>query len=104
MWRPWHAALWAEAAVLTDDQDAGDRIHRAYLMTLENPIAAAIVHRAAALAGERSELIQAATALHDAGCRYQWARTLVILGGEHRARGESVLAAMGATPMVWLPE
>jgi predicted ATPase/DNA-binding CsgD family transcriptional regulator len=104
MWRPWQAALWAEAAVLTDDQNAGDRIHRAYLMTLENPIAAAIVHRAAALAGDRSDLIQAATALHDAGCRYQWARTLVFLGGEHRARGESVLAAMGATPMVWLPE
>jgi hypothetical protein len=45
-----------------------------------------------------------AAALQDAGCRYQWARTLVFIGGEHRARGESVLATMGATPMVWPPE
>jgi hypothetical protein len=73
-------------------------------MTVDNPIAAAIVHRAAALAGDRDELISAAAALRAAGCRYQWARTLVCIGGEHRARGESVLAAMGATPMAWPPE
>ena len=45
-----------------------------------------------------------AAALEAAGCRYQWARTLVFIGGEQRAHGESMLATMGATPMVWPPE
>jgi hypothetical protein len=99
MWQPWYAALWAEVAVMSGHPDAGARIHRARLMTRENPIAAAIVDRAAALAGERAGLIQAAAALAAAGCRYQWARTLVLIGGEQRVRGESTLAAMGAAPM-----
>jgi hypothetical protein len=101
MWRPWYAALWAEAAVLAGHRDTGDRIHRARMMTQDNPIAAAIVDRAAALAGDGGELAAAATALAAAGCRYQWARTLVFAGGAQRRRGESVLAEMGATPMVW---
>ena len=52
MWRPWYAALWAEAAVVTGHPDAADRIRRARLATWDNPVAAAIVERAAALAGE----------------------------------------------------
>jgi len=103
MWRPWVAALWAEAAVLTGHDHAAERIDRARLATVDNPIAAAIVDRAAALAGNPGALIPAAAALQAAGCRYQWARTLVLIGGAERARGESVLAAMGATPMVWPP-
>lgn len=102
MWRPWYAALWVEAAVLGGHQDAADRIDRGRRMTLENPIAAAIVERAAAMsgrAGGRDGLVPAAAALQAAGCRYQWARTLVLIGGAERARGESVLAEMGATPM-----
>jgi hypothetical protein len=99
MWRPWYAALWAEAAVLTRHSDAADRIRRARLMTQDNPIASAIVDRAAALAGDRDGMHPAAAALEAAGCRYQWARTLVLIGGEERVRGESALAAMGATPM-----
>jgi len=109
MWRPWYAALWAEAAVLSGHQDAGPRVHQAGLVAADNPIATAIVDRAAALAsragpgGDRARLMAAATALHDAGCRYQWARTLVFIGGKQRARGELVLASMGATPMAWPP-
>jgi hypothetical protein len=103
MWRPWYAALWAEAAVLTARGDARERIHQAGLMTADNPIAAAIVQRAATLAGDRDELIPIAAALQAAGCRYQWARTLVFVGGEHRVRGDAALAAMRATPMV-LPQ
>jgi hypothetical protein len=103
MWRPWYAALWAEAAVVSGHQDAAARIHRARLMTLDNPVGAAIVDRAAALAGDRQGLVPAAAALAAAGCRYQWARTLVFIGGEERARGESALAAMGATAMAWPP-
>jgi len=103
MWRPWYAALWAEAAVLAGHEDAAARIRRARVLTADNPIAAAIVDRAAALAGDRDRLIPAAAALAAAGCRYQWARTLVLIGGADRVRGESALAAMGATAMAWPP-
>jgi predicted ATPase/DNA-binding CsgD family transcriptional regulator len=103
MWRPWYAALWAEAAVVAGHGDAGGRLRRARLVTMGNPVAAAIVDRAAALAGDRDGLVPAAAALAAAGCRYQWARTLVFIGGEERARGESALAAMGATAMAVPP-
>ena len=103
MWRPWYAALWAEAAVVTGHQDAAARIRRAQLATWDNPVAAAIVDRAGALAGDRAGLHPAAAALSAAGCRYQWARTLVAMGGAERARGEAELAAMGATVMAWPP-
>jgi hypothetical protein len=76
-------------------------------MSSDNPIATAIVDRAAVLArgdGDRDGLIAAAAAFADAGCRYQWARTLVLIGGEQRSRGESGFAALGATPMVWPQE
>ena len=106
LWRPWYAALWAEAAVLTRSADATDRLQRARIAAAGNPIAAAIVDRAEALHAPRRDnaaLTRAAAALHAAGCRYQWARTLVQLGGADRARGEAELAIMGATPMVWPP-
>jgi hypothetical protein len=107
MWRPWYAALWAEAAVLTRQPDVTSRIRRARLATVDNPIAAAIVARAEALtgerAGDRAGLAPAAEALSAAGCRYQWARTLVAMGGAERARGQAELAAMGATVMAWPP-
>ena len=60
MWRPWYAALWAEAAVLTGSPKATDRVRRARVATADNPIATAIVDRAAALTtpgGNRDELI-----------------------------------------------
>jgi predicted ATPase/DNA-binding CsgD family transcriptional regulator len=103
MWQPWYAALWAEAAVLTGHPEAATRIRRARLVTRDNPIAVAIVNRARALAGEHDGLAPAAAALAAAGCRYQWARTLVAIGGAERARGEAELAAMGATVMAWPP-
>jgi hypothetical protein len=85
-----------------------DRIRRARAATAANPVAAAIVERAEALAGDRASsgptaaaLAPVAAALEAAGCRYQWARTLVVMGGEHRVRGEATLAAMGATATVW---
>ncbi len=37
MWRPWYAAVWAESAVAAGHQDAPTRIHRARLLTLDNP-------------------------------------------------------------------
>jgi predicted ATPase/DNA-binding CsgD family transcriptional regulator len=106
VWRPWYGALWAEAAVMSGQEDAAARVDHVRLTTAENPIATAIVDRTAAWDrrdADRDALTAAAAALEDAGCRYQWARTLVFIGGEQRARGESVLATMGATPMVWPP-
>ena len=107
MWRPWYAALWAEAAVLSGHEDAAARLERARLTTAGNPIATALVERAAIVAGGhggRDGLTAVAAALQVAGCRYQWARTLVFIGGEQRVQGEAVLARMGATPMAWPPE
>jgi predicted ATPase/DNA-binding CsgD family transcriptional regulator len=100
LWRPWYAALWAEAAVLAGHPAAAGRIGRARRCAAVNPIALAIVERSAALpAGDRDGVLAAAARLRTAGCRYQWARTLVLAGGPERARGEDELAAMGATPM-----
>ncbi|HEX5579398.1 MAG TPA: ATPase, partial [Candidatus Limnocylindria bacterium] len=107
LWRPWYAALWAEAAVLSGREDAADRLDRARRMSADNPIAVAIIDRAAALSvtgDDREGLIVAAAALEAAECRYQWARTLVVLGGSDRERGEHLLSMMGAAPMVWPPE
>jgi predicted ATPase/DNA-binding CsgD family transcriptional regulator len=101
LWRPWYAAVWAEAAVLARHPGAADRIRRARLAAVDNPIAAAVVDRAAALAdGDRPEVLATATALLAAGCRYQWARSLIFAGGEERKRGEAAMASMGATPML----
>jgi predicted ATPase/DNA-binding CsgD family transcriptional regulator len=100
LWRPWYAALWAEAAILAGDPAAGGRIGRARRCAAGNPIALAIVDRSAALAsGDRDGMLAAAQRLSAAGCRYQWARTLVLAGGQERARGEDELTAMGAVPM-----
>jgi predicted ATPase/DNA-binding CsgD family transcriptional regulator len=97
LWRPWYAAVWVEAAVLAGHPAAADRIEQARPSTADNPIATAIVDRAEALArGDREGVLAAAAALEAAGCRYQWARSLVLAGGAARAEGESTLAAMGA--------
>jgi predicted ATPase/DNA-binding SARP family transcriptional activator len=99
-WRPWYAALWVESAVLSAHPDATERLHRARPLTADNRIAAAIVDRARALAdGDRAHLLAAAEALNTAGCRYQWARTLVLAGAGEQIEGRAALAAMGAAPM-----
>ena len=102
MWRPWYAALWAEAAVLTDHPDAPTRIERARHMTVDNPVADAVVDRAAALLRrDEGGLAAAAASLDSTGSRYQFARTLIMAGGARRAEGDAILAAIGATPMAW---
>jgi hypothetical protein len=98
IWRPWYAALWVEAAVLADQPDAPERVRAVRPVIADNPVAAALVDRAAALgAGDRGGVLAAARALEAAGCRYQWARSLVLAGGADRERGISALSAMGAT-------
>jgi predicted ATPase/DNA-binding CsgD family transcriptional regulator len=105
MWRAWYASVWAEAAVLAGLPDAAERIDRARKLTGGNPVVEALLSRASGLAradGEgRSELELAATSLHGLGARYQWGRTLVMLGEDDRERGEQELAALGASAMPW---
>jgi predicted ATPase/DNA-binding CsgD family transcriptional regulator len=98
--RQWYTALWAEVAVLAERADRHERIERARFIVAHNPIASAIVDRAEAIdAHDRNALLAAAAALDAAGCRYQHARTLILAGGDARAEGASIMAALGATPM-----
>ena len=99
-WRPWYTAVWAEAGVLAALPDRRSRLDRARFVVRGNPIAAAIVERAAAIDADDTEaLITTAAALHAAGARYQHARTLVLAGGDARAEGRELMAALGAAPM-----
>ena len=85
---------------MTELPDRRQRLDRARLIVGHNPVASAIVDRAEAIdAGDIDRLLTAATALDAAGCRYQYARSLVLAGGDARARGNAILAAIGATPM-----
>ncbi|WP_433385458.1 ATP-binding protein [Actinoplanes sp. CA-142083] len=74
--RPWYAALWAEAAVLDHRADAADRIRRSRHAVRDNPIAAAIVERAAALAaGDHATIARLADTFAELGCPYQQLRS-----------------------------
>lgn len=84
MWRPWYAALWAEAAVLASHPDAAARVQRATAATRENEIAATIVKRAAdVLRGRHKRLRSHAQTFARLGCDYQRRRTEA-LAAEHR--------------------
>ena len=100
IWHHWYVALRAEVAVLAGTPDARDRLAEARTIVTGNPVAGAMVARAAALLdGEQEALLAAADAFDVAGCRYQAARTLVLAGGEHAERGAAVLASLGLAPM-----
>ncbi|MGW4718779.1 ATP-binding protein [Nocardia sp. NPDC004260] len=100
IWLHWYVALRAEAAVLAEAPDAADRLAEARTVVAGNPLAGAIVERAAALhAGDLERLLATAAAFDAAGCRYQSARTRVLAGGEHAARGAAALAELGLAPM-----
>jgi len=81
-YRPWYAALWAEAAVLGHHPDAVARVERSRHAARDNPIAAAIVERSAAIAtGDRDKLVRLAITFAQLGCPYQQARTGRIAAG-----------------------
>ena len=85
LWRPWYAAVWAEAAVLADHLDAASRIERSRHAARHNPIATAIVERAAAIAaGDHDALERCAITFARLGCPYQAARTGTIAAGPRR--------------------
>jgi predicted ATPase/DNA-binding CsgD family transcriptional regulator len=97
-WRPWYAALHAEAAVLAGHPEARLRVERSRELCAPNPTAAAMVERAAALLnGDLHRLVPLADTLAGAGCVYQQARTLVLAGGEAAERGRRLMADLGAT-------
>ena len=73
LWRPWYAALRAEASVLSGARDAATQLEASRAAARDNPIAAAIVDRAAALGTSLSHL---ATTFAELGCPYQQARTI----------------------------
>ncbi|GAA4698454.1 hypothetical protein GCM10023263_39680 [Phytohabitans rumicis] len=99
VWLHWYAALRAEAAALTGTPDARHRIAAARSIVAGNPIAGALVERAAALLdGDQDRMLAAAAAFDAAGCRYQWARTLVLTGGEYAATGAAALSDLGLAP------
>ena len=79
LYRPWYAAVWAEAAVLDRRPDAQARIQRARHATRANPIATAMVERAAAFAaGDRGAVENLAATFEALGCPNQPARTGVL--------------------------
>ncbi len=100
IWLHWYVALRAEAAVLARHPAARDRIAAARATVAGNPIADAQVERAQALLdGDLPRLLTTAGAFEAAGCRYQWARTLALAGGEHAAAGAAALAGLGVAPI-----
>jgi predicted ATPase/DNA-binding CsgD family transcriptional regulator len=76
LFRPWYAAAWAEAAVLARRVDAVNRLERARRAARHNPVASAIIDRAAAFAsGDRTAIAGLAPTFAALGCSYQQERT-----------------------------
>jgi len=76
MYRPWYAGEWAEASVLAHHDSAPSRVERARHAARNNPIASAMVERAAAIAaGDRTGVESLVTTFEALGCPYQQART-----------------------------
>jgi predicted ATPase/DNA-binding CsgD family transcriptional regulator len=79
LYRPWYAAVWAEAVALVRRADTDDRIERARDAARHNPIASAMIERAAAFAaGDRDAVERLAATFEALGCPYQQQRTAVI--------------------------
>jgi len=76
MWRPWYAAAWAEASVLTDHPDASSHLVRAADAAVGNDIAMTIIRRGRVLHGRQPDELAAIAEAFDAqGCSYQATRT-----------------------------
>ncbi|WP_049556502.1 ATP-binding protein [Nonomuraea sp. SBT364] len=99
IWLHWYVAIRAEAAVLAGSPHARDRLATARAITAGNPVAGAIVERAASLLDQDPKrLLATAGAFEAAGCRYQAARSLLLAGGDHTARGAATLTDLGLAP------
>jgi predicted ATPase/DNA-binding CsgD family transcriptional regulator len=98
IWLHWHIALRAEAAVLARHPDANHQLAAARPIVAGNPIATAILDRAAALLDDHGRLLTIATAFETAGCPYQRARTLILAGGDTASTGNATLVDLGLVP------
>jgi hypothetical protein len=99
VWLHWHIALRVEAAVLAGHSDADHHLAAARPIVAGNPIAAAILDRAAALLDDDHErLLTIAAAFEAADCPYQRARTLILAGGDTASTGNAALVDLGLTP------
>jgi predicted ATPase/DNA-binding CsgD family transcriptional regulator len=99
IWLHWHIALRAEAAVLAGHPDANHHLAAARPIVAGNPIATAIVDRAAALRDDdRERLLRTAAVFEAAGCPYQRARTLILAGGGTASTGNAALTDLGLIP------
>ena len=99
IWLHWHLALRAEAAVLAGHSDASRHLTAAGPVVAGNPIATAILDRAAALLdADHGRMPAIAAAFETAGCPYQRARTLILAGGDTASAGNDVLVDLGLTP------
>jgi predicted ATPase/DNA-binding CsgD family transcriptional regulator len=99
IWLHWHVALRAEAAVLAGHSDANHHLAAARPVVAGNPIATAILDRAAALLDDDHERVLAtAAAFETADCPYQQARTLILAGGDAASTGNAALVDLGLTP------
>jgi predicted ATPase/DNA-binding CsgD family transcriptional regulator len=79
LFRPWYAAVWAEAAVLARRDDWPERVRQAQRAARNNPIATAIVRRAAAFAVADREGVRALeSTFAGLACPYQQERTAVL--------------------------
>jgi hypothetical protein len=98
VWRHWYFALRAESAVLAGDPSAREHVVTARTVVAGDPVAGAIVDRAAALREGSPELLPAVAAAFEAAqCGYQRARTLLLAGGGFAAAGAAELAELGCT-------
>jgi hypothetical protein len=99
IWLHWHIALRAEAAVLAGHPDANHHLTAARPIVAGNPIATAILDRAAALLDtDHERLLTTAAAFEAVGCPYQRARTLILADGDTASTGNAALADLGLTP------
>ena len=81
-YRAWYAALWAEAAVLDRHPNAAARVEQSRHAARDNPIATAMVERAAVITtGDRETLARLAITFARLGCPYQQARTARMAAG-----------------------
>ncbi len=99
IWLHWHLALRAEAAVLAGHSDASHHLAAARPIVAGNPIATAILDRAAALLDDdHGRLPAIAAAFETADCPYQRARTLILAGGDTASTGHAALVDLGLIP------
>ena len=85
--------------MLADHSAASHHLAAARPIVAGNPIATAILDRAAALLHDDHEHLPAiAAAFETAGCPYQRARTLILASGDTAPAGHAALVDLGLTP------